>query len=204
VLQQIALDVLATLHGGSAYALLFLLVASAGLGAPWAQDILLLAAAGLGLRPGGLDPLAIAATAWIAILAGDALSVWFGHHYGARWLRRPWAARFVPPARLPGLEDGMRRHAAPMSFVTRFLPGQRGTLFFIFGSLRMPWQPFLAADALAALIQVGVAQVGTRSFGWNWQAFTGPVDSADNVLTLALVVVLVVWWMRARWVGRGA
>jgi membrane-associated protein len=203
MLQQIALDVLATLHGGPAYGLLFLLVASAGIGAPWAQDILLLAAAGLGLHAGGLDPLAIAATAWLAILAGDALSVWFGHRYGARWVRRPWAARFVPPQRLPGLEEGTRRHAALLSFVTRFLPGQRATLYFIFGSLRLPWQPFLAADALAALIQVGVAQVGTRSLGWNWQAFAGPVDGADTVLTIALIVVLVAWWIRARKIQRG-
>ncbi|MEJ8838232.1 DedA family protein [Ramlibacter sp. AN1133] len=201
--QQIALDLLASLHGGPAYAVLFLFVAAGGLGAPWAQDIVLLAAAGLGLRSGGLDPVAVAATAWLAILAGDALSVWFGHHYGARWVRRPWAARFVPPQRLPGLEEGMRRHAATMSFVTRFLPGQRGTLFFIFGSLRMPWKAFLAADALAALIQVALAQVGTRSFGWSWQASIAPVEVADNVLTLVLVVVLVGWWMRARRSARG-
>src|SRR6185369_680750 len=186
VFQQIFLDLLATLHGGPACAMLFLLVAGGGLGAPWAQDIILLAAAGLGLRAGGLDPVVVAATAWLAILAGDALSVWFGHRYGARWVRRPWAGRFVPPQRLPGLEEGMRRHAAMLSFVTRFLPGQRGTLFFLFGSLRMPWRPFLAADALAAVIQVAIAQVGTRSFGWSWQAFIAPVEAADNVLTLAL------------------
>ena len=202
MLQQIALDVLATLHGGAGYALLFMLVATAGLGAPWAQDIVLLAAVALGPPAGGLHPAAVALVAWSAILAGDALSVWFGHHYGARWVRRPWAARFVPPARLPGLEDGMRRHAAVLSFITRFLPGQRGTLYFIFGSLRMPWQPFLAADAVAALIQVGIAQVGTRSLGWDWRAFSAPVEAADNVLTLAVVVVLVVWWMGARR-GRG-
>ncbi|GAB3651528.1 DedA family protein [Ramlibacter alkalitolerans] len=197
------LEVLSTLHGSAACGLLFTAVASAGIGAPWAQDVLLLAAAGLSLHPGGLDAVAVAATAWVAILAGDAISVWFGHHYGARWVRRPWAARFVPPQRLPGLEEGMLRHAALLSFVTRFLPGQRATLYFLFGSLRMPWQPFLAADALAALIQVAVAQVGMRSFGWNWPAFVGPVESADNVLTLALVGVLVVWWMGARRGERG-
>ncbi|HET8748384.1 MAG TPA: VTT domain-containing protein [Ramlibacter sp.] len=195
--QQLALEVLAALRGSEAYTLLFLLTATAGIGAPWAQEIVLLAGAELALRPGGLNALAFAALAWLAILAGDALSVWIGHRYGARWVRRPWAARFVPPRRLPGLEEGMRRHAAPLSFVTRFLPGQRGTIFFIAGALRMPWRPFLAADALAALIQVALAQVGVRSLGWEWQAFRGGVESADNVLTLGLVAVLVVWWIGA-------
>jgi len=198
VLQQLALEVLATLRGGEAWTLLFLLTATAGMGAPWAQEIVLLAGAGLALRPGGMNALAFAVLAWLAILAGDAFSVWIGHRYGARWVRRPWAARFVPPQRLPGLQEGMRRYAAPVSFVTRFLPGQRGTIFFIAGSLRMPWRPFLAADALAALIQVALAQVGARALGWQWPAFSAPVESADNVLTLVLVGVLLVWWIRAR------
>jgi membrane-associated protein len=202
VFQELALGLLPSLHGPSGYALLFLLVATAGLGAPWAQEIVLLGGAGWAWAPGGLQPLAVAATAWLAILAGDALSVWFGHRYGARWVRRPWAARFVPPQRLPGLEEGMRRQAALLSFVTRFLPGQRGTLFFIAGSLRVPWRPFLAADALAALVQVAIVQVGTRSFGWSWQAFSAPVEAADNVLTLALVLGLVAWWVRARRLAR--
>jgi membrane protein DedA with SNARE-associated domain len=198
VFQELALGLLPSLHGPAGYALLFLLVASAGLGAPWAQDVVLLAAAESAWRSGGPQPLVVAATAWAAILAGDALSVWFGHRYGARWVRRPWAARFVPPQRLPGLEEGMHRHAALLTFVTRFLPGQRGTLFFIFGSLRMPWRPFLMAEALAALVQVAIAQVGTRAFGWSWQGFSAPVEAADNVLTLALVLGLVAWWVRAR------
>ena len=178
--------------------MLFLLVAAAGLGAPWAQDVLLLAGAGSAWMAGGMQPLAVAATAWSAILAADALSVWVGHRYGARWVRRPWAARFVPPQRLPGLEEGMRSHAALLSFVTRFLPGQRGTLFFLFGSLRMPWRPFLAGNALAALVQVGAALVGTRAFGWRWQAFDAPVATADMVLTFALALGLGAWWVRAR------
>jgi membrane protein DedA with SNARE-associated domain len=198
VFQELVIDLLGSLHGPPAHALLFLLVALAGIGAPWAQDVVLLAAAALTVQAGGLHPLAMAATAWLAIVAGDALSVWFGHHYGARWVRRPWAARFVPPQRLPGLEEGARRHAEPLSFVTRFLPGQRATVFFLAGSLRMPWRPFLLADGAAALLQVGLWLFAARSLGWTWQGMRGAFERADDWLTLGLVVVLVVWWLRAR------
>jgi membrane-associated protein len=200
--QELSLDLLASLHGPAAHALLFLLVACAGIGAPWVQDIVLLAAAGLTLQAGGLHPILAAATAWLGIMAGDALSVWFGHRYGARWVRRPWAARFVPPQRLPGLEEGMARHAALFSFVTRFLPGQRGTLFFIAGSLRLPWRPFLAANSLAALLQVGIIEFGARAFSWRWQSMRSPLEQVDDLLTIALVVVLLAWWLRARRVER--
>ena len=196
--QELSLGLLTSLHGPHAHELIFLLVALGGIGAPWAQDIVLLAAAGLTVQPGGLNPLAVAATAWLAIVAGDAVSVWCGHRYGARWVRRPWAARFVPPQRLPGLEEGARRHAEPLSFITRFLPGQRATVFFLAGSLRMPWRPFLLADGAAALLQVGLMLFAARSLGWTWQAKGGGFESADDWLTMALAIALVVWWIRAR------
>lgn len=192
------IDLFATLHGAGAHGLLFLLLALAGIGAPWAQELVLLAAAGLTLQSGGLHPLAVAVTAPLGMLAGDAISVALGEHYGARWIRRPWAARLVPPHRLPGLEEGMRRHATLASFVTRFLPGQRGTLFFIAGALRVPWRPFLVADGLAALVQVTLALFAARVLGWRWQALRLPLERADDVLTVALVAALVAWWLRAR------
>ncbi|GAB3766740.1 hypothetical protein GCM10028796_26540 [Ramlibacter monticola] len=199
--QQLVIDLLGAQHGAAAYGLLFLLLAVAGIGAPWAQDLVLLAAAGLTLQPGGLHPLAMAASAWAGMLAGDVTSVWAGHHYGARWIRRPWAARFVPPQRLPELEEGMRRQAGLLSFVTRFLPGQRGTLFFLAGALRMPWRPFLAWNGAAAVIQIGFFLYAARTLGWRWEMLRAPFERADDVLTVALVVLLAAWWLRARRAG---
>jgi membrane protein DedA with SNARE-associated domain len=200
VFLELSLAVLATLHGTAACVLLLLLVACAGIGAPWGQDVLLLAAAGL-TSHGGLHPVPAMLAAWFGILAGDALSVWTGHYFGARWVRRPWAARFVPPQRLPALEERMRRHAGIFSFLTRLLPGQRASLFFIAGTLRMPYRPFFIGNGVAALLQVALFFYGARALGWQWQAFAPRFEQADDLLTLALLVVLLVWWWHAR---RGA
>ncbi len=191
------LAVLATLQGGDAYLLLFLLLAVAGIGAPWSQDIVLLAAAAMTVQA-RLHPAALMGVAVVALLAGDALSLWFGHHYGARWIRRPWAAKFVPPERLPGLEQGMKRHGALLAFVTRFLPGQRGTLYFVAGTLRLSWPAFLLADAAAALIQVPLFLYGVRSLGWRWQDLGEAFGHADDLLTLLLAIAAIAWWVRAR------
>jgi membrane protein DedA with SNARE-associated domain len=195
--QDLALAVLASLRGAEAHSLLFLLLAVGGLGAPWSQDIVLLAAAAITLQ-GGLDPAAVMGVGVLGVLAGDALSLWFGRHYGARWIRRPWAAKFVPPERLPALEEGMRRYGALLAFVTRFLPGQRGTLYFVAGSLRLQWPVFLWADTAAALVQVPLFLYGVRALGWQWTALGDAFGHADDLLTLLLVIVAVAWWVRAR------
>src|SRR4051794_18044200 len=109
VLLELLLAALAAMHGASLYTLVFLLLACGSIGAPWSQDVLLLAAPTV-IAPASLNVRLLIVTAWLALVAGDALSLWIGRHYGARWVRRPWAARFVPPDRLPGLEEGMRRH----------------------------------------------------------------------------------------------
>lgn len=191
------LAVLASLHGGDAYFFLFVLLAAAGIGAPWGQDVVLLAAAALTLQ-GGMTVLPMMLVAAAALLAGDALSVWVGRHYGARWIRRPWAAKLVAPARLPALEERMRRSGTALSFLTRFLPGQRGTLFFLFGTLRLPWRGFLLADGAAALVQVALFTYGVRALGWQWPALRAPFESADDVLTLSLIVLLLLAWTRLR------
>lgn len=184
---------LQSLQGTAAYELLFVLLFLCGIGAPISQDILLLAAATL---PLAAVPLLV--VAWLGLLAGDALTFYLGHHYGARWVRRPWAARFVPPDRLPAMEAFMRRFGAPFTLVTRFLPGQRNTLFFVAGTLRLPYRTFFLWDGVAAALHVAVLVYGARALGWRWQSLQAPFSRADDVLTAALVLVLFALWLRGR------
>jgi membrane protein DedA with SNARE-associated domain len=197
VFLELAIAFLATVPGAAAYGFLFLLLSGAGIGAPLSQDMLLLASASPPLSH-LLQWLPAAVVAWSAIVAGDALSFFTGRHYGARWLRRPWAARLVAPERLPGAEAALRRVGAVACFVTRFLPGQRATLFFAFGSLRLPWRPFLVGNGLAALVQVPLFLWGAHALGWQWQQLRAPFDRADDVLTAVVLLVLLVLWLRGR------
>jgi membrane protein DedA with SNARE-associated domain len=194
VFLEIFLGLLATLQGSAAYGLALFLLFAAGIGAPLSQDVLLLASAKLA----NLQPIPLMLVAWIGVVAADALGLWIGHRYGARWIRRPWARRIVAAERLPALEDRMRRHGAVLAFVTRFLPGQRATLSFIYGTLRLPYRTFLLADGLAALVQVPLFVYGVRSLGWQWQALQPRFDRADDILTLAVLAILLAWWLRER------
>jgi membrane-associated protein len=190
------LTLLQTLQGPPAYGLLFTLLFLAGLGSPVSQDVLLLLAGELTLQ-GAVQLIPLAVIAFAALLLGDTLTFWTGRHYGARWIRRPWAARLVPPDRIPGMEAVVHRFDAPLAFITRFLPGQRGSLFFIAGTLRMPYRTFFLWDSLAAILHVGLLLYAARSLGWRWERFQGPFATADNLLTAALMITLIVLWFRA-------
>lgn len=194
---DIVLSVLATLHGSDAYILFFALVFACGIAGPISEDALLLAAATFASQ-GGMQPFAMMLVAWLGLMAGDTLTFWTGHRWGARWIRRPWAQRFVPPERLPGLESGVRRWGPVLAFVARFLPGQRTTLFFAYGTLRMPYSTFFIFNGVAALIYVPVLVFGVRLLGWDWRHWRGPLDSVDNWLTLLSIVVIVGWSWSAR------
>jgi membrane-associated protein len=184
---------LESLSGTAPYELLFALLFLCGLGGPLSEDLLLIAAASLNLA---LVPLVL--LAWLALVAGDLLGFFLGRHYGARWIRRPWAARFVPQAKVPAMEGWMRRFGAPFTFVTRFLPGQRSALFFIAGTLQMPYRTFVLWNGIATALYVALLVGGTRMLDWRWVKLQAPLSRADDVLTGVLVVVLVVLWLRGR------
>ena len=194
---ELVLGVLSSLQGQRLYELVFVLLFLCGTGAPLSQDLVLLGAAGLTLI-GNLQPVPLVVVAAAGLLLGDLFTFWVGHHWGAAWVRRPWAARFVPPDRLPAMERAASRHAFASSIVTRFLPGQRSTLFFVAGTLRMPYRPFLLGDGLAALVHAGGITYGVRALGWRWTTLRAPLARADDVLTGVLVLLAVALWMRAR------
>jgi membrane protein DedA with SNARE-associated domain len=193
MLFDLVFSLLETLPGAAPYELLFVLLFLCGIGAPLSEDLLLIAAAGLKLQW-----LPLVAVAWLGLVAGDALGFFFGRHYGARWIRRPWAARFVPPDKVPALQGWMQRFGAPFTFVTRFLPGQRGMLFFIAGTLSLPYRSFFLWNGIAAAVYVAVLVTGARALHWHWVEWQAPLSRADDILSGALVLLLVLLWLRNR------
>lgn len=193
-----ALNFLQSLQGVPAYALLFGLLFSCGIGAPINEDILLLAAAALTLH-GVMEPLPLMIVSWFGLLAGDALVFHWGHRFGARMLRHRWGARIVSPQRLEGLQDTMRRYGPAYIFVVRFLPGIRTMLFFAAGSLKMPYRHLFVYDGLAAAIELPLLVYAVRYIGGRWQEITGWIQRSADVLTLCLLVILVAAFAWSRW-----
>lgn len=192
------LPFLHSLQGAPAYALLFALLFSCGIGAPINEDILLLAAAALTLN-GVMDPIPLMIVSWFGLLAGDALVFHWGHRFGARALRHRWGARIVSPQRLESVQETMRRYGPAYIFVVRFLPGIRTMLFFAAGSLKMPYRHLFVFDGIAAAIELPILVTTVRYIGGRWQEITGWFQRSADVLTIGLLVLLLVVWIVSRW-----
>ncbi len=190
-----AMAFLQSLQGFPAYALLFALLFSCGIGAPINEDILLLAAAALTLK-GVMEPLMV--VAWFGLVAGDALVFHWGHRFGARLLRHRYFARVVPEARLAAMQDTMRRYGPAYIFVVRFMPGVRTPLFFAAGSLKMPYRHLFIYDGAAALVELPLLVYGVRYVGGRWQEILALMQRFQGVLLPVFILLVVGVWLLTR------
>lgn len=202
---QAWLDQLAALQGGPAYALLFALLVACGIGAPMNEDIVLLVAAALTLT-GVMEPLPLIVVAWFGLVIGDGLVFHWGHRFGPRLLATRFFARIVPPQRLAGLQDRVRRGGPATIFVIRFMPGIRTALFFAAGTLKIPYRTFFGFNGLAAAIELPLLVYAVRFVGGRWQQIMAAVERFQVALLVALAAAaLVALALRAsRRRGRGA
>jgi membrane protein DedA with SNARE-associated domain len=194
---------LQSLQGFPAYALLFALLFSCGIGAPMNEDIVLLAAAALTLR-GVMEPVPLMVVSWFGLVLGDALVFHWGHRFGTRLLRHRWAARIVSEERLLSLQDTMRRYGPAYIFVVRFMPGLRTALFLAAGSLKMPYRHLFIYDGLAALVELPLLVYGVRYVGGNWEEILALVKQFQFVLVPVILLVVLGLWLVARGRSRRA
>jgi len=193
-----AMAFLQSLQGLPAYALLFALLFSCGIGAPMNEDIVLLAAAALTLK-GIMDPVPLMVVSWFGLVLGDALVFHWGHRFGSRLLQHRWAARIVSPERLASLQETMRRYGPAYIFVVRFMPGVRTALFFAAGSLQMPYRHLFIYDGAAALVELPLLVYGVRYVGGRWQEIMAVVGQFQGALVAGVAVLLLALWLLSRW-----
>jgi len=193
-----AMAFLQSLQGLPAYALLFALLFSCGIGAPMNEDIVLLAAAALTLK-GIMDPVPLMVVSWFGLVLGDALVFHWGHRFGSRLLQHRWAARIVSPERLASLQETMRRYGPAYIFVVRFMPGVRTALFFAAGSLKMPYRHLFIYDGAAALVELPLLVYGVRYVGGRWQEIMSVVGQFQGALVAGVAVLLLALWLFSRW-----
>lgn len=180
-----------------AYALVFLVLAACGAGAPMNEDIVLLVASALTLR-GVMEPFPLLFVGWAGVLSGDALIFHWGRRFGPGILRTPFFARTVPPARYEQFRLRLQRWGPAYLFIVRFLPGVRTPLFFTAGTLRLSYRSLFLYDGLAALIHLPLVIFGVRFVGGRWREALPYLAQVQNFL-LAGLVVLVSAFVVQRW-----
>jgi membrane protein DedA with SNARE-associated domain len=92
----------------------------------------------------------------VAVVAGDVVLYWIGHHWGERILEWRLVRRILSKRRETALLDGYRRHGVKIVFTARHIMGLRAAAFLTAGIAKFPFWKFLAVDGGAALVSVPI------------------------------------------------
>jgi membrane protein DedA with SNARE-associated domain len=168
-------------------------------GAPVPGQTMLMAA-GVFAGAGKLNVAGVAILGFLAAVAGDNIGYLIGHFGGRRLVLRFGRYVFVTEERLTKAEGFFGHHGGKIVAVARFIDGLRQLNGIVAGIAGMPWQRFLAFNALGAAAWVGVwTSVGYFAGGH----LTAIYDEFHRYQTLALllasaviIVVLAHWWRR--------
>jgi membrane protein DedA with SNARE-associated domain len=137
------------------YVGIFLVLFAAGLGVPIPEELPIAGAAALASQ--GIVKWWIALpVCFVAVVAGDVVLYWVGHHWGERILEWRLVRRILPKSREASLLEGYRRHGVKIVFTARHIMGLRAAAFLTAGIAKIPFWKFLAVDGGAALIGVPI------------------------------------------------
>jgi membrane protein DedA with SNARE-associated domain len=124
-------------------------------GAPVPGQTMLMAA-GVFAGAGRLNVAGVAILGFLAAVAGDNIGYLIGYFGGRGLVLRFGRYILVTEKRLTKAEDFFKRHGGKIVAVARFIDGLRQLNGIVAGIAGMPWQRFLAFNALGAAAWVGV------------------------------------------------
>jgi membrane protein DedA with SNARE-associated domain len=175
-------------------------------GAPVPGQTMLMAA-GVFAGAGKLNVAGVAILGFLAAVAGDNIGYLIGHFGGRRLVLRFGRYVFVTEERLTKAEGFFGHHGGKIVAVARFIDGLRQLNGIVAGISGMPWQRFLAFNALGAVAWVGVwTSVGYFAGGH----LTAIYDEFHRYQVLALllagavIVAVLAHWLRRRQRQSGA
>ncbi|MCC6221478.1 MAG: DedA family protein [Deltaproteobacteria bacterium] len=137
---------------------IFGLLVLGGMGFPIPEDIPLIVA-GVAASKKIVHLPTVFATCYLGVMLGDQIMFFIGHFFGQRLILAGTKSRFFPSItadKLDEIREGLRKRRLLYIFVARHLFPIRSMTFITAGALRVPYFEFLAADAIAGLVSVGV------------------------------------------------
>ncbi len=179
----------------------------AGLGVPLPEEIPVLAAGVLShegiVRWWIALPLCLA-----AILGGDTVLYWVGHHWGEHILDWRIVRHVLTPEREEQFKASYRRHGVKIVFAARHVAGVRAAAFLTAGIARVPFAQFIAVDAVAALVGVPVSFGLAFFFADQLEWVLADVRRIERWLAVAALALVAGWlavlaFRRARRVAEG-
>ena len=130
---------------------IFFLCLFAGIGVPLPEDIAV-ALAGVLVATGEVNWLPALALAWLGVLGRDSIVWCLGRFFGDWALRRKWLLRLIGAHRVDRARALVIRRDSLAVLMGRALIGMRVPVFFVAGTMGVPFRKFVFWDALGLLV----------------------------------------------------
>ena len=179
----------------------------AGLGVPLPEEIPVLAA-GVLAHEGVVRWWIALPLCLVAILGGDTVLYWVGHHWGEHILDWRVVRLILTPAREEELKARYRRHGVKIVFAARHVAGLRAAAFLTAGIARVPFTQFIVVDTAAALLGVPFSFALAFFFADQLEWVLSDVHRIERWLVVAVVALVAGWiafvaFRRARRIAEG-
>jgi membrane protein DedA with SNARE-associated domain len=189
------------------YVGLFLVLFGAGLGVPLPEEIPVLAA-GVLAHEGIVRWWIALPLCLVAILGGDTVLYWVGHHWGEHILDWRVVRLILTPQREEELKASYRRHGMKIVFGARHVAGLRAAAFLTAGIARVPFTQFIVVDTAAALLGVPFSFALAFFFADQLEWVLADVHRVERWLAIAALTLVAGWlgflaFRRARRIAEG-
>lgn len=165
-------------------------------GIPLPGETILIAAA-VYAGAGRLNVVIVGLVAVLAAVLGDNIGYLIGHFGGRALVLRYGRYVLITSERMDKAEGFFARNGGKVVVVARFIEGLRQANGIVAGTARMPWQRFLAFNALGAVLWVGVWTSAGYLAGNHIQVIYAEVTRYSLYLLIALVVLALALLARA-------
>jgi membrane-associated protein len=170
------------------YGGLFLLPILGSVGLPVPEDAILLLC-GVLISRGSVAPLPAMLAVYVGVLLSDLLLYAVGRKYCGRIVTHGIFRKILPPRRLISLEQRFNRSGPIIILLCRQLFWLRAKIFLVAGMMKMPVCRFVFADAVAALLTVGIMV----TLGYKGGTYIHYFDRlAIQIIPIALITVFAI------------
>ncbi|MBI3269826.1 MAG: DedA family protein [Planctomycetes bacterium] len=168
------------------YVAVFCILVACGLGLPIPEEFTLVASGYVAhLRKTRWQWMALDCT--VAILVGDLVTYYIGHHYGLRVFRSRFFRRLLTETRLAKVRSWYAKYGSWTVFFSRFVAGVRFCSYFTAGTMGVNLFWFIFMDLLGALVSVPISV-----WAGHWLASGGIEEAVRYVRRLNRSIFLVV------------
>ncbi len=166
-------------------------LAVSGCGIPIPEEVALVLAGVLSSNGVLEEPWLAFGACLIGAVLGDTIMYGIGRFFGHSWLtKHPRFAKLVHADQESQFEQAVQDHGFKVLFLSRFLVGVRGPVYYAAGAARVPYLKFLLWDLIAATIVVSIVFWLAYFFGERVLRFIREAEYYITAIVLTVVGVV--------------